>query len=351
MPLDVISTVQIRSRSIVIYNKVQRIKGNRSILQQISDQKLKERAENKEAYSGTLCNGAKKRLTKSIELLTQAAFKYKEYKFTPRGTLKAVKGRFKLNFITLTIHNPGKMIAGKEGHKLCLEPLLKWLRDKMEIRKECFLYVWKAELQAEREDCKQLHYHLTTNCYIDKFELWEKWGELNERAGYLDQWFEDQPRFKVDAKRGLLINYPVAGTDVHPVRHIKDMAGYLKKCICNYKKQKDGSLVAEYAKDVQNAASVGGKVWDCSLNLKYEKYYIIDETSPVFAERVDYNECSYSGFSRMLAPFKDKKNIKKAVHLDSCSVYTYNWDAFEMLDWYWKENYFHAMNRILQTTG
>jgi hypothetical protein len=334
--MTVTPIIQLRSKSVIIYNKFDN-GGVRSLKQVHAAKQLKER----ETYTGQLCPGAKKRLIKAIELLTQAAFKYKEFTFTHKKTKKECKAKFKLNFITLTIHNPAKMIAGKEGHKLCLEPLLKWLRDHYGLN----VYVWKAELQQRG----QLHYHITSDCFIPWFELWKKWGELNERAGYLDQWFNEQPGYKVDERGMLLRNYPVAGTDVHSVYTVKDMARYLQKCVCKTVKRKDGSVINEFKKEMQNVESIGGKVWDCSLNLKREKYFTIDFNGGRSVESyVLEDELSYQGYLRVINAAKKAAEAKGgAFYSENCIVYSLPRNAIDYFDCFIRADYYQAMNNIL----
>ncbi len=326
------SCIQIRSRSFVVYNKFERSFSLRTENQLSSDQKLKERVtaegETYKTYSGMLCPGAKKRITKSIEHITEAAFDQKSYQYTPKGTKKSVTAKFKLNFITLTIHSPQKMIDGKEGHKLCLEPMLKWLRDHYGLT----MYVWKAELQERG----QLHYHLTTNCFVHWRELWLKWGELNEKAGYLHEWFMQQPGYKVDDRGMLVRNYPVAGTDVHSCYKVSDMARYLQKCICKTTKRKDGSIISEFAKGMQNAASIGGKVWDCSRNLKSAKYYTIDCGGAVAEDLLQTID------------LQAKKEAKSVFFSDHCSVYTFSRPAHQLIGKFWQDDYFESLRRMIR---
>lgn len=331
MATNYTSCIQLRSKSIIVYNKFDRRNSFRTGNQLLSDQLLKQRAdkngEEYKTYSGKLCPGAKKRLTKAVEIITQAAFKDKQFIYTPKGALKAVEAKFKLNFITLTIHSPEKMIEGKEGHKLCLEPLLKWLRDNYDLT----MYVWKAELQERG----QLHYHLTTNCYIPWHDLWQKWGELNERAGYLNDWFSEQPRYKVNDKGELETNYPVAGTDIHSVYKVQDMAKYLQKCICKTTKRKDGSIISEFKKEVQNAATIGGKVWDCSINLKSAKHYTID--------------CGGSIAQSLLTDIQleGKKRGNSMFYSHNCTIYKLDKPAYQVLDKFWQDDYFDSLNKMI----
>jgi hypothetical protein len=254
---------QFRSKSIVQYSHYHS-EGRfiRTERQKISAQKLTEQ----ETYSGCLCPGAKKRLGKALENLIQFA-KPKEIVRKNGHRIK-----FSVNFITLTIHNFGQFVPAKEAHKQVFEAFLRWCRETQNVT----MYLWKAELQAKREDVTQLHYHLTTDTYIDKDELEAKWNDLQRRAGYLENFYT---RFG---------HYNPPSTKVHALYKKRDPVAYIKKEILNYADfvethvnkliepaieladngYYNPEIIAEITKEVQNKFTVGGKVWDCSLNLK-----------------------------------------------------------------------------------
>jgi hypothetical protein len=132
------------------------------------------------------------------------------------------------------------------------------------------VYIWKAELQKRG----QLHYHITTDRFVGYEEIRAKWNELQYKAGYLESFHR---------KFG---HYNPNGTDVHAVyKETKDIVGYLKKKIMSEYKKRDyqakkeqrnenKAIISEYTKDLQNKKTIGGKVWDCSLNLKQSKIAI-----------------------------------------------------------------------------
>ena len=186
----------------------------------------------KHNYTGVVTAGAKKRLTKAIENLVQATPVKKVPNFKT-GELVP----FKLSFLTLTITDNVK-ITGKEAHKTLLAPFLQWLRRAHNVQ----AYIWKAELQKRGT----LHYHITSDAHIHWEIVRSKWNELQRGAGYLDRYYK---------KKG---HYNANSTDIRRVEKITNMAGY---------------LIKEVAKSFQNEKSIGGKVWDCSQNLKAAKYY------------------------------------------------------------------------------
>lgn len=250
-------TLQFRSKSILCYHKRKEKSSFRSAGRQQSIENLREYSSkeiaDKETYSGLVTQGSQKRLTKALENMLQVA----QWKTAVNSD--GQEFQFKINFVTLTLYSFSRRVPGKEAHKNCLEPLLRWLRDS----KGMTCYVWKAELQAKRKDCHQLHYHLTTDIYIDCIELRDKWNELQRRAGYLDYFHE---------KFG---HWIPNSTDVHAVHNKKNLIGYIKKAIVRYSNRKKYQhlrgqylIRAEMAKQQQNKETIEGKVWDCSQNIK-----------------------------------------------------------------------------------
>ncbi|MET0461902.1 MAG: hypothetical protein ABW007_02065, partial [Chitinophagaceae bacterium] len=201
-------------------------------------------------YSGMLRPGAKKRLTSSIEHLVMRA--RPQFIYNPVGKYHEW---FTLGFLTLTISETERQISGKEAHEKLLEPFLLHARRKWGIQ----MYVWKAELQDRakynkkrvkegKEVVKQLHYHITWDKWVHKDELQAKWNSLQKEAGYLENFNRAYPKLR-DNPPSIQIRKPEDTTR---------LAGYLIKEIC---------------KNIQNEQSVIGKVWDCSNNLKGNKYY------------------------------------------------------------------------------
>lgn len=281
MPANLV--LQFRSRSVLSFYK----KSGKSTFRTKEKQRSIENLLLQPTYSGKVTDGSQKRLTRAIENLLQVAVQKpffhdgKEY-------------HFKVNFVTLTLYSFGRRVPGKEAHKNCLEPLLRWMRSK-----GMTAYVWKAELQSKREDCHQLHYHLTTDVYIDYLELRAKWNQLQRRAGYLDYYFE---------KFG---HWDPNSTDVHATHNKRNLVGYLKKKIVRYSDKKKYQhlrrqylIKAEMTKAVQNEETIEGKVWDCSLNLKVAFFEIQ----------------AYANITSQLArAVADGEMIRK--EFDKCSVY------------------------------
>lgn len=249
---------QFRSRSILSYYKRDG-KAKRSSLLSEKRQRSIENLIQQQTYTGLVTDGSQHRLTRALENLMLIA--------EPKPFMKnGRKYSFKVNFITLTLYSFNRKVPGSEGHKTCLEPLLRWLRSN-----GMTAYVWKAELQSKRKDCHQLHYHLTTDVYIDCFDLRDKWNQLQKDAGYLDYYFKKHGHWNPNS------------TDVHATYDKKNLIGYLKKAIVRYSDKKKYRqlrskylIIAEMAKADQNKETIEGKIWDCSQNIKTSYYEIKD---------------------------------------------------------------------------
>lgn len=205
-------------------------------------------------YTGMLCPGAKKRMTKAIEQLVLATRGKGRYEINP------VTGKsfwFRLSFITLTVYSTDRKITANEAHKQCLEPFLQWMRRVHGVN----LYIWKAEIQSgeRRNDKKgrgQIHYHITSDAYIHFKLIQAKWNELQKKAGYLDSFY---------AKFG---RWNAPSTEIKKVAKEGRLAAY---------------FVKEFTKNIQNQSTVKGKVWDCSKNLKRQNYFTEMEDSTYIA--------------------------------------------------------------------
>jgi hypothetical protein len=162
------------------------------------------------------------------------------------------------------------MITGKEAHSTCLEPFLLWLRRKH----KCLMYLWKAELQGRG----QVHYHITMDTFVHYVDIQNKWNELQRSAGYLDEYYQAKGHWNAPS------------CQIKSVKNVKKLSGY---------------IIKEITKNIQNNASIGGKVWDCSTNLKSAKYYttVVDG---------DYRE----RIGRMI----DTGEIQ-AVYTDHCTIF------------------------------
>lgn len=224
-----IPILQLRHKSVLIYYQYQQTGASKFI----SLRSLNMQTARATRYNGNISAGAKKRLTKAITLLVQTA----KDRYIYNEVIKKHVWH-KLAFITLTVSDPEKKLSGKEAYKKLLSHFIAWLRRTKKIN----TYIWKAELQKNG----QIHYHITTPAFINYQEIRDKWNNLQRKAGLLDKYAKEHG------------HYDANSTDVHKVKHIKDLSAYLIKYI---------------AKSTQNEEKLGGKVWDCSENLSKAKYH------------------------------------------------------------------------------
>lgn len=188
---------------------------------------------NRQRYVGFITPNLKKRMQKAITLLLQSTpYKYQIHPVTGRTVAH------KISFITLTTPTHEKSYDAKFCHKHLLEPLLRILRTRYGMKS----YIWKVELQAN----KQIHYHITTEIMINHTALRNIWNNLLNKHDMLEQ-------FKLEYGHS-----NPNSTDIHAVQKINNIEAYLVKYIC---------------KEYQNEDKLNAKVWDCSKNLKVAGYF------------------------------------------------------------------------------
>lgn len=186
------------------------------------------------AYSGTVTEGAKKRMRKAISLLVQKSPMQRIWNPVINKFHK-----FNIGFITLTIADQGKDTA-TDVYKKCLAPFLKWFR-----YRGLNEYVWKAELQERGT----IHYHMAVNEFVHWQLVRDKWNVYQKKAGYLDKFARSHKHFRPNS------------TDVHAVWKVDNVEAYMLKYM---------------SKDEDS--TIKGKVWDCSKNLKDGKYFATELT-------------------------------------------------------------------------
>lgn len=233
--------VQIRSTSAIVYTKY--LGGRRKSLferqKELEKHSIHNFQQNK-AYSGMLSIGATKRMRKAIELLVESTEQR-----TIFSTVVNKNIQHKLSFITLTIPTAEK-IELKTATKLLLEPMIRHLRQVHGMSS----YVWKVELQKRG----QLHYHITSNCYVPHSELRNKWNQLLIKHDFMSEYVQQKGHTNANS------------TDVHSVRKVRDLSAY---------------LVKYFTKQEQNPVALKGKIWDCSKNLKVAKYFETELTEDI----------------------------------------------------------------------
>lgn len=190
---------------------------------------------NASTYSGQVKLHTKKRISKTINILLQSAEKQ-----IIKNPITKRKEVFKINFITLTISAEERKITAKEAYNKLLKPFIQYLTKTKGVKS----YIWKAELTKKG----QIHYHLTTTTWIHWSDIRNKWNYLLGKNNLLDHYISVHKHANANS------------TDVHKVYKIKNISAYLHK---------------ELTKSIQNETATTGKIWDCSTNLKGQKYFTV----------------------------------------------------------------------------
>lgn len=234
--MNELSTIRIPIMSFrssgVMYYEVNADHRNR-LLRSSAFQENAIKLEKRERYKGYVTDGVKKRMKKCITLLLQSTpYKYKTNPVTGRTMAH------KVSFITLTTPTHEKSLDAKYCHKNLLEPFLRILRAKHNLKS----YIWKVELQENG----QVHYHLTGDTVIHHRELKNIWNGLLDKNSMLQE-FERKYGHKEPNS-----------TDIHNVYKVRNLEAYLVKYIC---------------KEYQNETKLNAKIWDCSQNIKQADYF------------------------------------------------------------------------------
>lgn len=221
----------------------------------------------KNAYSGEMKDGTRKRLTRAVTLMVQAS---------PMRTIWNEVSKcymmHRLSFITLTVSQK-KNISAKQAYPILLKPFLRWMRETKGVK----MYVWKAELQRRG----QIHYHITFPDFIHYEEINKKWNELQREAGTLNDYVKEHGHYKAPS------------TDIHKVQNERDMAAYICKELAktvNAKRLRamhmiDSLIQAGEIPKEQRAKfldeytgqemTTDGKIWGCSENLLGAQYFSV----------------------------------------------------------------------------
>lgn len=186
--------------------------------------------------SEELSKKAQKRLTLALNwLVLLSPWQTVEHPVTGK------KFTMKINFVTLTL--PSKQQHSDQYIKRNL--LNSWLTT-MRSKYNMKAYVWKAEAQEN----ENLHFHITTNRFMNLFVVRRTWNRILAKHGYIQAYRENQQKFhatgftvkndliptwsmeqqKKAYDYGLKTNWSDPNsTDVHKVNKINNLAAYLVK--------------------------------------------------------------------------------------------------------------------------
>lgn len=209
-------------------------------------------------HDGTLSKSAQKKLNRSTDYLIALA--------QPKSVTLPYKGKywkFRLSFITLTLSSD-QIHTDQELKKLFLNHFIVEAREKWNLNR----YVWRAERQKNGN----LHFHILSDTFIPWYELQNTWNRIQNKLGYVDRYRDKMIEFHKTGFRvrtDLLKQWPVDqqkkaflaakkkdfrqpnSTDIHSVRHIRDIRQYVAK----YMSKKDGEL------------PINGRIWGCSYDI------------------------------------------------------------------------------------
>jgi len=171
------------------------------------------------------------------------------------------KYSWKINFCTLTIPEQNKIVDDKFSKEILLWEFLDSCRSSEGLKN----YVWKVEPQNNGYP----HFHITTDSFLDKNKINNKWNKILDKYNLLDSY------------KSLYNNSNAPSTQVKAVKNIKNLQAY----ICEYLAKEDSfksycSLSVNYAeKDryIDNFKWIQGNYVKC----------IVDESKKIISHKVN----------------------------------------------------------------
>jgi len=268
-----IDKIQLRHKSMIVYSQLDYDKyfPKKPVID------LTEYSTNGINYSGTVSYHVRRRINHAIHKLLLASPPITIY-----NTVTCCEEVFTINFITLTIPTNNILIDAKEGYNKLLKPFLRTMRRKYNLQS----YIWKAELQMRG----QLHYHLTTNTWINWVNIRNEWNYLLRRNSLMDEYMQETGSDNPNS------------TDVHKIYKIKNIAKYLSKYISkdiskprilfgkvsnetNYNSSLIyGCMISCCTVTISDEMNFDSKIWDCSKDIKLSKLPTIEIDSNLMAE-------------------------------------------------------------------
>lgn len=173
---------------------------------------------------------------------------------------------FRVNFITLTLPSKQKHPDNYIKSEM-LNDFLEWMRYNFKVKS----YIWKAEAQKNGN----IHFHITTNVFIEWKLIRDKWNLICRKHGYLDSYQEKfknatsvDDYLKIRLHEGVKLSREGAkkafeagkkdnwlnpnSTDVHSTKKVRKMAAYMAKYLTkngNVLKEKEFNTIAEADND------------------------------------------------------------------------------------------------------
>lgn len=236
----------------------------------------------KNKTNGKLSRNSIKRLKYSIQLLLCIA-KEKDIYWEDGGYWFS----YKIGFLTLTLPSEQGQFTDSELKRKILMPFLQDLKRKYKLNN----YIWKAEAQENGN----IHFHLTIDVFIHHNEIRYLWNLHLAKFGFIEKYRKQQEAWHSNGFRprmSLIENWPIKKQyeaykkgvkenwsnpntiDLHSVKNIKNLAGYLIKYMC---------------KSEQGKRAIEGKLFGVSKSLSYKvKCEVLDvELSVEESEALD----------------------------------------------------------------
>lgn len=238
---------------------------------------------------GQISKSANKNIEKCLQFLLYRA----KWKRVWSEKMREFFG-FRISFITLTL--PAKQRHSDQEIKAkVLKPFIQRCARKYKMER----YLWRAECQLNGN----IHFHLTTDVYIPHNSMRDDWNECLQLLGYIDD-FEREHKHR-----------DPNSTDVHSVKHVRNLVSYLckylgknrhSKCIGELrmigqetfellydseeylksrKESKRGRLVGHVI--VTGIRFVEGRQWFASKSLQSLQPVRIDEGNEDFSETIE----------------------------------------------------------------
>lgn len=218
---------------------------------------------------GHLSEKSRKRLKNAINWLVLSSKSVRKWNRTKNTAFNS-----RISFITLTVPTTNHNISDESMKKKVLHAFLNNMVKNYGMKS----YVWKIE----RNENGNIHFHITTDIFIDHSILRKVWNNVLSTFGILQEYTskfekmtyneykfvrqsqgeEDEEIIQRGYKYGTSTKWSNPNTtDIHNVRNVKNLAAY----ISNY-----------MAKKEVDRSGINGRLWGCShnlsnaSNLKYE---------------------------------------------------------------------------------
>lgn len=213
---------------------------------------------NDNGHKGRISNPAATKIKNAVNWLVASAPKKRVY---DKKTGKHFY--FKIAFVTLTIPAEAAGVTDNFFKKELLHPWLIMAKTKFGLKN----YIWKVETTEKGT----IHAHITIDAFIHHKNLRDTWN-------------------RILSKKGVLASYEAAhghsnanSTDIHSVRNIENIAGYL----CKYLTKSDDAR-----------RKVNGRLWGCNYELSHKNGLVVyvdpyeaqQVSRDLFKKEIDFKE-------------------------------------------------------------